>query len=116
MRKANFLIDGGLYWLVLTFHVFTLRILGHVPRLTDAPNGRISPRRAAGQHCSVAVGQHGSPISMAGRQHSSSAGSGPALQLEIRPMAVSLWRQWGNMADQRRGNMATRQDGSIAAQ
>ena len=26
----------------------------------DAPNGRISPRRAAGQHCSVAVGQHGS--------------------------------------------------------
>ena len=75
----------------------------------DAPNGRISPRRAAGQHCSVAVGQHGSSISMAGRQHSSSAGSGPALQLEIRPMAVSLWQamgQHGRSAAGQHGNAA----------
>ena len=42
-----FLIVAGLYWLASRFHVFTRRILGHVPRLTPLAIDQQSSHRSS---------------------------------------------------------------------
>ena len=90
------------------FHVFTLRILGHVPRLTAPPGWQYCSavaERVAGQQDSAVAGQRGNTAA-------------PLSGLMTRRISTSAWEQ-GSMpawaAAGQHGSGAVGQQGSRAA-